>query len=55
MPIEIRSLKDTEGTLCGVIQPNAEEPLNIPLKHLYTPNGEFAIRPQNDAYDWSNE
>lgn len=48
-------MKDADGTLCGVIKPNAEEPFNIPLKHLYTPDGEFTIRPQSGDWDWSNE
>jgi hypothetical protein len=54
MPIEVQSVEDTKGTLCGVAKPGTENFLNIPLPQLYTPDGEFKIRPQGDAYDWSN-
>lgn len=55
MPMEIRSIKDLEKTNCGVIKKCAEQSLNIPLPQLYTPNGEFEIRPEGDEYDWSNK
>uniref|UniRef100_A0A914Q5H0 Vacuolar protein sorting-associated protein 13C n=1 Tax=Panagrolaimus davidi TaxID=227884 RepID=A0A914Q5H0_9BILA len=53
-PLEIQSLRDTTLDLCGIIE-NDDEALNVPLPLLYTPTGEFFIRPANDQYESSNE
>uniref|UniRef100_A0A914YWY4 Uncharacterized protein n=1 Tax=Panagrolaimus superbus TaxID=310955 RepID=A0A914YWY4_9BILA len=53
-PLEIQSLRDTTLDLCGVVE-NDDEVLNVALPLLYTPTGEFFIRPANDQYDSSNE
>jgi hypothetical protein len=55
MPVELRSIKDMEATVVGEAK-SAEQPLNIPLPQLYTPDGEFSIRPvMDDTYDWSHK
>ncbi|KAE9550830.1 hypothetical protein FO519_005958 [Halicephalobus sp. NKZ332] len=52
--IEIHSMRDTSLDLCGCAETD-EEPLNVAIPFLYTPTGDFFIRPANDQYDTSNE
>uniref|UniRef100_A0A1I8B4S6 FSA_C domain-containing protein n=1 Tax=Meloidogyne hapla TaxID=6305 RepID=A0A1I8B4S6_MELHA len=52
MSVEFQSHKDLETTFCGVSAID-NRPLNIPLPQLYTPDGEFSIRPEGGVYDWS--
>ncbi|VDM41632.1 unnamed protein product [Toxocara canis] len=54
IPFEVHSLRDTMLDLCGVVEPGID-PLDIALPLLYTPNGEFYVKPANDGYEMSNE
>lgn len=45
MGIEVYSKRDDKLIICGVVGPNVDESLNVPLSLLYTATGEFHFRP----------
>ncbi|VDM07504.1 unnamed protein product [Wuchereria bancrofti] len=54
IPFEIHSMRDGRLDFCGIAETDSE-PLDIALPLLYTATGELFIRPQDDAYEMSNE
>uniref|UniRef100_A0A158Q918 VP13A protein n=1 Tax=Elaeophora elaphi TaxID=1147741 RepID=A0A158Q918_9BILA len=54
IPFEIHSMCDGRLDFCGLAETDGE-PLDIALPLLYTATGELFIRPQDDAYEMSNE
>ncbi|KAI6181597.1 Vacuolar protein sorting-associated protein 13C [Aphelenchoides besseyi] len=55
-PLEIFSTSDiSQLNSCGVVKPSDHDPLNVPLKLLYTATGEFLFQPTNELYEISAE
>ncbi|VIO96842.1 Uncharacterized protein BM_BM5678 [Brugia malayi] len=54
IPFEIHSMRDGRLDFCGIAETDSE-PLDIALPLLYTATGELFIKPQDDAYEMSNE